>query len=214
LILCLVIGFEIFLIIRFYRSFFTDEGYLYHTLPVKTWQLILSKLLVNVLLSLLGLAIVVLCGLVLLAGTPMDYIRAHWAEIRQMIQFVLGLSPCQALFYLLLALPLSQFSSYAMFFASIALGQVLIPQHRVLGACAAYILYYVILQVLCSVPMIAFTLRSVGSLSQNLSETELSYWVQDFYRFTYLFVLGLCLVEAFVFFFITNYIMKKKLNLN
>ena len=40
-------GMLIFLGIRFYRSMYTDEGYLSHTLPVTANQLFLSKVLVS-----------------------------------------------------------------------------------------------------------------------------------------------------------------------
>ena len=40
-------GMLIFLGIRFYRSMYTDEGYLSHTLPVTANQLFLSKILVS-----------------------------------------------------------------------------------------------------------------------------------------------------------------------
>lgn len=35
----------VFVLSRFYRGLLGDEGYLMHTLPVQTWQLVLSKLL-------------------------------------------------------------------------------------------------------------------------------------------------------------------------
>ena len=34
----------IYFAIRFYKNLYTDEGYLMHTLPVKPWMLIVSKL--------------------------------------------------------------------------------------------------------------------------------------------------------------------------
>ena len=52
----------VFVLTRFYRGLLGDEGYLMHTLPVKTWQLVLSKLLcaivvttVNVVVSILAM---------------------------------------------------------------------------------------------------------------------------------------------------------------
>lgn len=45
-ILALGIATNIYFFVRFYKSFYTDQGYLMHTLPVKSSQLILSKGLV------------------------------------------------------------------------------------------------------------------------------------------------------------------------
>ena len=41
----LVILSAVFVLTRFYKGLLGDEGYLMHTLPVKSWQLVLSKLI-------------------------------------------------------------------------------------------------------------------------------------------------------------------------
>ena len=40
------LGIMLYLAVRFYRSMFTDEGYLTHTLPATSRQLLLSKVLI------------------------------------------------------------------------------------------------------------------------------------------------------------------------
>ena len=47
-------------VIRFYKNFFTDEGYLMFTLPVKTSDLILSKTLVAVIWRLISFLFIIL----------------------------------------------------------------------------------------------------------------------------------------------------------
>ncbi len=211
LMIGLVFGFEIFLIVRFYRSYFTDEGYLYHTLPVKPWQLILSKLFVNVILSLLGFVIMIVCGLILLAGSPMAALVEHKDEVVQIIQTVFGVSPTTFICFVLLSLPITECSSYLTYFASIALGQILLPKHRVLGAFVAYMIYYVILQTITAIPMFAFTFSSIEKF---MTEDDIGSWLNSFYHFTYFFSLGLSVISCVAFFLVTNRIMKKKLNLN
>ena len=56
----------VFAIQRFYRGLLGDEGYLMHTLPVKPWQLIGSKLacalvvtVVNILVAILSILLIV-----------------------------------------------------------------------------------------------------------------------------------------------------------
>lgn len=207
----LVIGFEIFLIVRFYRSLYTDEGYLYHTLPVKPWQLILSKLFVNVLLSFLGFVIIILCGLILLAGGPMESILSHKDEIYEVITIVFGTSPTEFILFMLPYMVIAQFNSYLMYFASIALGQIILPKHRVLGAFVAYMIYYMVLQVITTVPTFAFAFSSIDDI---LVESDFTNWFNTFYHFMYFFSIGLALVGSVVFFSITNHLMKKKLNLD
>ena len=50
----------IFTILRFYKGLLGDEGYLMHTLPVKTWQLIGSKLLCAVVTTAASVVVAVL----------------------------------------------------------------------------------------------------------------------------------------------------------
>lgn len=215
LIIGLIFGFQIFLIVRFYRSLFTDEGYLYHTLPVKPWQLILSKLLTNVLLVLCGLAIIILCLLLLLAGEPLAAIMEYRTEIGEVIHTFLGFTPIGLVLYLIFFLPVTEAHSQLMYFASVAMGQVLIPKHKVLGAFTSYIIFYVIIQAVTSIPLFAYSFSTIGGLiTEEDTMTGSLNWISDFYQFTLFFSLFLSVILSVVFFLITNYIMKKKLNLD
>ena len=49
----------IFVIQRFYKGLLGDEGYLMHTLPVKPWQLVASKLLTAVLATMASVLVAV-----------------------------------------------------------------------------------------------------------------------------------------------------------
>ncbi|MBQ8563417.1 MAG: hypothetical protein IJ443_05980 [Firmicutes bacterium] len=53
------------IILRFYKGLLRDEGYLMHTLPVKTWQLITAKGVVAVCVSVISMAVAVLSILLL-----------------------------------------------------------------------------------------------------------------------------------------------------
>ena len=55
----------IFVIQRFYKGLLGDEGYLMNTLPVQSWQLVLSKLVCAVFVSIASMIIVFLAFLVL-----------------------------------------------------------------------------------------------------------------------------------------------------
>lgn len=50
LLITMMILTTVFIIQRFYKGLLQDEGYLVHSLPVKTWQLVLSKFLTSLLL--------------------------------------------------------------------------------------------------------------------------------------------------------------------
>ena len=60
----------IFVIQRFYKGLLGDEGYLMNTLPVQSWQLVLSKLVCAVFVSIASMIIVFLAFLVLVPIQP------------------------------------------------------------------------------------------------------------------------------------------------
>lgn len=62
IVVCAIAMLFVFSATRFYKSFIRDEGYLTHTLPVHTWQLIASKI-IAVYIWFIGLiAILAICG--------------------------------------------------------------------------------------------------------------------------------------------------------
>lgn len=67
LLLTMVILATVFIIQRFYQGLLQDEGYLVHSLPVKTWKLVLSKFLTSMLLILV-MHLLVIVSLFLFAG--------------------------------------------------------------------------------------------------------------------------------------------------
>lgn len=82
-----VIAFSILTIIlifsRFYKNFFTDEGYLTFTLPVKRGQLLNSKLIVSVVMGVMtGLILLVDLVIALSIGIPEFFLDAEfWSEL-------------------------------------------------------------------------------------------------------------------------------------
>lgn len=77
----------VFTIQRFYKGLLGDEGYLMHTLPVRTWQLIGSKLLCAVVTTFLSVIVAILSILVIFPWgreefreifQGLGYIFSHW----------------------------------------------------------------------------------------------------------------------------------------
>lgn len=73
----------IFVIQRFYKGLLGDEGYLMHTLPVKPWQLIASRLLCACVTTFVSVIVAVLSILIIF---PWD--REDFAEIFQGLWYV------------------------------------------------------------------------------------------------------------------------------
>ena len=125
----------IFVIQRFYKGLLGDEGYLMHTLPVATWQLVISKFLC-------ALAVTVLNGVVAVAAVvvlmPIRWSALLDGELWQMLLLDLRANP-DVLLYLgeLLVLILASLALLvAMVYLSMALGHLF--RHRVLMSVVAF----------------------------------------------------------------------------
>ena len=77
----------VFTIQRFYKGLLGDEGYLMHTLPVRPWQLIGSKLLCAVITTFLSIVVAVASALVIMPWDRemlgelfrgLEYVFTHW----------------------------------------------------------------------------------------------------------------------------------------
>ena len=109
----------IFIIQRFYRGLLGDEGYLMHTLPVRSWQLVLSKLICAVFVSSASMVIVFLACLLLFPinwGEVFrdDFFQTLWKLVTEepdallylfemCVMVALGLALCIAIAYLAMA---------------------------------------------------------------------------------------------------------------
>ena len=87
------LGITIYLAVHFYKTMYTDEGYLTHTLPVSGRELLWSKLIPMAAWSLLTMLVVVLAVLIfggmgmLFAGREgIVDMTAIWEEIHELIR--------------------------------------------------------------------------------------------------------------------------------
>ena len=89
----------IFVIQRFFRGLLGDEGYLMHTLPVRPWELIGSKLLCAVVTTLLSIVVAILSILLIMPISWINildmfkgfsYLFSHWnMELTHSVLFLL-----------------------------------------------------------------------------------------------------------------------------
>jgi hypothetical protein len=206
LVVALCVMTLVVIIQRFYKNLFTDEGYLMFTLPVKTWELVFSKLVV-------GLIWCVICGIMLvISGFILSLGSFTLMEVMQSIglaysdfQAQFGISLNVILFELFLFMLVGGIASILMIYASIAIGQ-LFDQHRILAAFGAYIVITIVLQIIASVLMAFGVVTDSYLMLEGLDALNALQW---FLNGTTVFNLILCVL----FYFGTQYIMQKHLNL-
>ena len=194
------------LILRFYKNLMTDEGYLMFTLPVRTHELITAKLLIACAWSVLS-AIAVAASLFAVLGTPetMAQISAGLREFFLQSEAMFGMSGGVLIAVLGLAILVSLVHSILMVYASIALGQ-LAGKHRVLLSFAAYVALYTAIQILGVIMVVA-----VGMPLNNQPENMAN--VARVVRQVMFAGIGLGAALSVAYYWGTQYILKKRLNL-
>ena len=199
----------IFVIQRFFRGLLGDEGYLMHTLPVSPWQLIGSKLLCAVVTTLLSIVVAILSILLIMPISWINildmfkgfsYLFSHWnMELTHSVLFLLE-------FLLLICLGMA--NGYLHLYLSMAIGH-LFNRNRVAMSVVAYIAINALVGILIGI-LGNMGLRNL-SIPYDLINFEnsptaaihLSFWIS----------ILIALAGDAVYFFCTEYILRKRLNL-
>ena len=188
----------IFVITRFYKGLLGDEGYLMHTLPVRSWQLVLSKLVCALVVTVVN-AIVGVLALVLMM--PLNWTELFDTELWRMILRALAKHPDTLLYF---------FEFCALFLTGVTLGALvlylsmsighLFSSRRVLMSVVAY-----------------FGLNILGSTLNNLiNRLGFPRWLAGLPVNSHgeLWIsIGLTLIPVVLMFLATSWILTHKLTL-
>lgn len=131
----------LFVVQRFWNGLLKEEGYLMFTLPVETWELVLSKGICATAVGCVSSVVAVLSCVVMALGTFGDY-TLLWESLGDFVGYMVreqGIFwwSCDVALFVLLSLVGIAESVYRVY-AAMAMGQ-LFERHRVLGSCLAYI---------------------------------------------------------------------------
>ena len=204
---------SVFLLVRrFYVNMFGDEGYLTHTLPVTGGQLLNCKLICSLtwIFSLLPAGL--LSFFILFAGTDFfaeaGFILNSFSEelfILQTSGFHVGL----IIFELIIGAVITVVCSLLSYYLAITLGQHFMGNHRLAGS----VLFYFVLSIISSAISSVFTAVLEFSLNSWYSVTV----TPDMVQRLLLLVLGaailISIIQGLVYYFLTRYLLTKKLNL-
>lgn len=201
----------VYVIRRFYTGLLGDEGYLMFTLPVTSAQLIGAKALTALIVEVVsGLAALLGVCVILLVQVPTEsagFFRDAWAELTRIVQA----HPQSVLagIELILLVLLSMCEANLQIYTSIALGH-LAPKHRAAWAAVAFFGIVVVLSVLNSM-LVRLGVQAGGMngflMFTSQTESESSVTV------SLAILLGRSLILNAAYFFGTNAILTKKLNL-
>ena len=210
LIMAVMVVTTVIIIARFYQGLLKDEGYLMFTIPVKPWQLLASKLISAMVISIIS-------GVVALASVA---IIAYFPEMGQVLAelWKMGMKNVPNFLPLVILLVVSLFvgiiCSVSQVYASMALGH-LAGSHRVGFAVLAFIVLSVIWSTVGSVigmfgyPDLTSTMISINEIEVSVDVAGIS----NVLLTATVWGLVLDVVRCVVHLIITNYILSRRLNL-
>ena len=207
-IIALFVMTSVFIVMHFYKTMVSDQGYLTNTLPVKMSTLINAKLLSAVLWEIIAGVLFILSIFIFFTG----HLNFKLTDLQQLLRDFGNLYR-EASNYLNMPIFLIEvtitciaglISGPLMLYAAIALG-LLFRKHRVLWAIISYFVIYVVMQIISSV---YFSI--CGYSSPLISNSEYAVQtVKNYMLFTTIFSVA-CTAG---FYAITDYIFTRKLNL-
>lgn len=191
---------------RFYKGLLGQEGYLMFTLPVPTWQLTCSKLLGASLMSILSGIVGMLSVVILGAGT------VGWSDFLYSLIQIFDDADFDVIFFfveIVIGMFANVVASICQIYLAIALGH-LSNRHRVAMSIVWYIAINTALTFIAT--MLTNIIIQVPRLSDFIFGTMI-YWGNREVHAAMWLGIALSVVQAAVFYFGTNYILKNKLNL-
>lgn len=203
------IGTHIYLAMRFYKNMYTDEGYLSFTLPVKSWEHIVSKGLIAIAWMVID-GVVIFASIMLLAIPKKEYkdlvdsiLHADWYDFWNLSggEYLLLVYVVVNVLLGLCAVPLT-------YYVSISIGQ-LFKNHKMLFSVIVYVVIKNVQQVLGVVVTVISMLPSAMGNMDDSTPASMNV-VHSMMGGSLLLQLVYCVG----FFFAIKFIMDKKLNLN
>lgn len=170
----------ILIFIRFYKNFFSDEGYLTFTLPVKRTQLLNSKLIASVTTMCITIFVLFLGVLVMLAVGFAEEVFTQqfwtdfWEGIRGLFAELSGAELSYLLTYIvevLLLMVLAEVFSCLFLFNCITFGSIITKKAKVIASIG---IYYGVNSVLSFVIQLfyLFSIPALGYWISNLSQAQ------------------------------------------
>ena len=204
-----VIATFVIIIQRFYKNLFGDEGYLMHTLPVKPWENIISKTLVAFVWSILS-GILAILSFVIMIGVKISDISGGLSELIQQFRIVniqYDGEIAKMIIILIVMLIVSTIQSILHIYVSIAVGQTA-QKRKILASIGTYLGISIIVSIATNI----INLNMGTDLILYSNEVNIGYLFGSLNE-TFLIILLIQIVLSVVYFFITNYMMNKRLNL-
>ncbi len=197
----------IFLSIRFYKTTATREAYLTFTVPAETHQILLSKFIVSFAWTVVTMILAYFSVALLFA--------AGGTQIKDMTSFLITIfeEDTSLMITQIISLLLSCALSILQIFTAISLGQ-LVRDHRIIASLAFYTALYTVQQIVSIVVLLPFMLTQIrNDLSAEINTFSTGLQSSTPTMSVLFLSIILSVVFSVAFFFLSKFILKKKLNL-
>lgn len=187
---------------RFYKNLLGDEGYLMNTLPVATWKNISSKLIVAILWSIVSGFIAVLSIFIMVFNIEsFGEFFLRLGELLSNAYSQFGLNPYILGIEIIMCGLLQLSMNILMIYSSISLGH-LFNRRKILCSFGAFVILNLIMNTLTSIMGLTY-IKAIPDISNPLTTIHS----------VILGGIAINLIFFVVYFILTNYIIKNKLNL-
>lgn len=191
---------------RFYKNLLTNEGYLMFTLPVSTDNLICSKLIVSFVWSVVSL-IAIFIAIAIMSVTDIKIIAEAFSAFTSALAQQ-GITHITGFIVELISLCiLSTLAGIIILYACMS-SSLFVNKHRILFSFGAYIVFYIIGQIISSVAMVIIMPKQfVHHYNPSVAE------VAGLINTIMIYSIGYTLIVGIVLYVFTRYMLKNKLNL-
>lgn len=205
----------VMILVRFYKHFFTDEGYLTFTLPVKKSQLLNSKILMSAIFTFSTSIVLVFDIFLMFAISMPDVVLSarNWSRIFDTIGELIGeIGVAFFITYVIEIIVLSAVSlvgSALSLFTVITVASMVARKHKVLAAIG---IYYVANGIISSFAQLILMDGNFTAAMERMD--KLVEWQQNFCIVLILLVLiGIGAIFAAGLHLLENWLLERKLNL-
>lgn len=223
----------IYFAIRFYKNMYTDEGYLTHTLPVKPSAHIISKTLVSgtwylaATVLMLGSLIWLFCAFFStimqnagISATEMAEIglSISFAQVNQAFNQISSIPFGAFAIIMVVACIISCYSSLLIIYVCISIGQ-LFKKHKVMASLLTYLVVTTVMEIVLFIAMlpIMFNMLMKGDYFALMESPDiLTGMLAPYAMISPIFIVSLIatIIFSIVSFLVTEYIARRKLNLD
>lgn len=213
-LICVTCGAFIYLFVRYYKTMYSDEGYLTNTLPLSTHTLIIGKVLASSLWLFITYSITCISVILLVFSQLNTAARGEvYAELLNLIDQYnryapISFGPLAVISILIYSA--SMIYSVLFMYASMAIGQ-LFHKHKVIGSIAAYFGLNMIVQVISTMAM---TLSGMFGYMTDDGGFATPDSVINYFYSAYTINGVIVIILGAAFYYISYILTKKKLNLD